>query len=64
MHSIKIKKLEALILKIDMIKAYDHVNWTLLRLILLQIGHHVEMGNWIMECVTSTNFAVLVNGTP
>ena len=26
MHSVKIKKLEALLLKMDMIKAYDHVN--------------------------------------
>ena len=57
MHSVKIKKLEALILKMDMIKAYDHVNWTFLRLILLQIGLHVETVHWIMECVSTANFA-------
>ena len=47
-----------------MIKAYDRVNWTFLRLTLLLIGLHVETVNWIMECVSTTNFVVLVNGAP
>ena len=28
MHSIRVKKMEALILKMGMIKDYDRVNWT------------------------------------
>ena len=35
LHSIKVRKLEALILKMDLVKAYDRVNWTLLMLLLL-----------------------------
>ena len=35
LHSIKARKLEALILKMDLVKAYDRVNWTLLMLLLL-----------------------------
>lgn len=63
-HSIKTKKLEALILKMDLIKAYDRVDWVYLRLILLQIGIPYRMVNWIMVCVNSANFSVLVNGSP
>ena len=32
LHSIKLKKLDALILKMDLVKAYDNVNWNFLRL--------------------------------
>jgi hypothetical protein len=63
-HSIKVKKLKGLILKIDLVKYYDRVNWTYLRLILFQIGLPVNVVNWIMVCVTSVNFIVLINGTP
>ena len=38
MHTIKVKKLDAIILKMDLIKAFDRVNWVFLRLILLQKG--------------------------
>jgi len=38
LHSIKTKKLQALVLKLDLSKAYDRVNWDMLRLILCQIG--------------------------
>ena len=64
LHSIKSKKLEALILKLDLIKAFDKVNWTFVRLILLQIGVPLLGVNWIMGCLASTNFDVLINETP
>ena len=56
--------MEDLILKMDMIKAYGRVNWTFLKLMLLQIGLTVDVVNWIMECVESINYGVLINGSP
>ena len=40
------------------------MNWTYLRLILLQIGVPLVGVNWIMGCLSSVNFALLVNGSP
>jgi retron-type reverse transcriptase len=37
-HSIKQKNLKALILKIDLKKAFDSIDWSYLRLILLSAG--------------------------
>ena len=48
----------------DLIKAYDRVDWGFLRLVLLQVGLSLEATNWILGCVTSTNFVVLIKGRP
>jgi hypothetical protein len=61
-HSIKQKKSKSLILKLDIQKAYDCVNWDLLCILLLQIGLDCKLINWIMSCVVSTSYFVLING--
>jgi hypothetical protein len=62
LHSIKSKKIQAIILKLDLKKAYDCTNWYFLRLILLQSGFGISITNWIMACVISTSFVILING--
>jgi hypothetical protein len=61
-HSIKQKNLKALILKIDLKKAFDSIDWTFLKLVLLSVGFGNNFTDWIMSCVTSASFAVLING--
>ena len=59
----KDKKILALILKLDLKKAYNRVNWAFLMLVLLQIGLGLSITNWVMSCVTSVSFAVFINGS-
>jgi hypothetical protein len=50
------------VLKLDLRKAYDCIDWDFLRLILLKVGMGLQVTNWIMSCVTSSSFVVLING--
>jgi len=64
LHSIKVKKNKSLALKLNLVKAYDRVDWGFLRIFLLQVGLSLVAMDWIMGCVTSTNFIVLISGKP
>jgi len=61
-HSIKDKKSKALTLKLDLKKAFDCIDQDFIRLILVQSGFSPTSINWIMGCVSSATFSVLVNG--
>lgn len=62
-HSLNVKKEEGMMIKLDLSKSYDHLNWNYLKF-LRAFGF---CNRWI-ECVytmiSSTNFSILVNGTP
>ena len=51
-------------IKLDMAKAYDRVKWSFLQKILLAFGFYQQWVNWVMSCVTSAYFSILVNGVP
>ena len=55
LHSIKKRNQQALILKLDLKKAYDLINWEFLRMILIKKGFGLSVTNWIMSCVTSVS---------
>jgi hypothetical protein len=41
------------VLKLDLTKAYGHVDWVYLEGILLRLGFHRQWVQWIMVCVTT-----------
>ena len=49
-------------IKIDLQKAYDRVNWDFLQAVLGKLGFNGVFIGWILACVSSISFEVLVNG--
>lgn len=64
LHSMQTKNIGAAILKIDLKKAFDCLDWSFLRCLLIKIGLNDLCTNWIMVCVQGINFAILINGFP
>jgi hypothetical protein len=63
LHSIKLQKLLALVVKIDIYKAYYRVSWLHLRLIMLYVGFRVEFIQRVEDCFSSVTFRVFINGS-
>ena len=63
-HSIKKSDLYALLLKMDLVKAYDMVDMVYFIVLLLQIGLLNFATDYIMSCGMSTLYAMLINGSP
>jgi len=53
-----------LLCKLDLEKAYDHVNWDFLLYLLHCCGFGEKWRAWIQFCISTVRFSVLVNGTP
>lgn len=60
---IKSKNHPAMVLKLDLSKASDRTNWLYLRLMILYVGISLPVVKWIMGCIPSVSFAVLINGS-
>lgn len=64
MHSMAASTKKAMFIKLDMAKAYDRVRWSFLHKVLQAFGFGQEWISWVMSCITSPSFVVLINGEP
>ena len=48
----------------DMSKSYDRMEWTFIEAVLRKLGFSETWITWIMRCVTSVKYKVLMNGQP
>ncbi|XP_070004802.1 uncharacterized protein [Nicotiana sylvestris] len=51
-------------LKIDMRKAYDSVEWCFIEQILTHLHFPVQFVQWVMACIRSVSYSVIINGYP
>jgi hypothetical protein len=50
--------------KMDLEKAYDHVNWDFLLYMLKRCGFGEKWCSWIAYCISLVRFSILINGSP
>ena len=51
-------------IKLDMEKAYDRLEWPFILNVLRKFGFNERWINWISECISTTSFSILINGSP
>lgn len=64
LHSISRLSILAMILKLDMMKAYDRVNWQALLSVLTKFGFGVKWVKWIQAFISTARFSIILNGSP
>lgn len=61
---LKKRKITGSLIKQDFEKAYDSINWSFLRLVMVKIGFGRKWINWIMNFVGSASMSILLSGSP
>ena len=62
-HSLSCSNNQGFIMKVDIAKAYDRVDWTFLSNILLAFGFDRKIVGLIHQLISTSSIVVLVNGS-
>ena len=54
----------SMVVKTDMSKAYDRIEWSFLHAVLRKLGFSTNWIQKVMDCVTTVTYSCLINGVP
>ncbi|KAL0552328.1 hypothetical protein IC582_011437 [Cucumis melo] len=60
----KVKKIKGFILKLDIEKAFDNLNWDFIDFVLEKKNFPILWRKWIRGCISNVTYSVIVNGRP
>lgn len=49
-------------MKVDLRKNYDSIEWSFIRSILVELGFPMKLIAWVMECIISVSYSLVLNG--
>lgn len=64
LHFLKTSKAEkhcTIVVKTDMSKAYDIIEWRFISNVLERLGFHTTWTQWIMQCISTVSYSYLIN---
>ena len=63
LHSLKITRFPRMMIKLDIAKAYDKLNWEFMEKMLGAYSFSPDWVDWVMGLVSSPFFNILLNGS-
>lgn len=63
LRTLEAKKHCSIVVKTDMSKAYDRMEWSFIRAVLNQLGFDSLCVSWVMTCIKTVSYSFLVNGS-
>ncbi|KAA0055625.1 LINE-1 retrotransposable element ORF2 protein [Cucumis melo var. makuwa] len=60
----RVKKIKGFVIKLDLEKAFDKINWSFIDFMLLKKGYPIKWRRWIKACISSVQYSIIINGRP